>query len=83
MSTCAASWPPPGVGAQDHTSQQWAPTCWAVSRGQLAIQLCVGQAVPTRRQLCPQAFQCSLQLIVVVLQVLWAEPDPTSSLCGH
>ena len=39
--------------------------------------------MPTRGQLCPQAFQRGLQLVVAVLQVLWAEPDPSSSRCGH
>ena len=40
-------------------------------------------AVLIRGRLCPQALQGSLQLIVVVLQVLWAEPDTSSSHCGH
>lgn len=55
---------------QSLTSQDWAPTCWAMFREQPFLWLCMGTATPTRRQLCPQTFQCSLQLVVVVLQVL-------------
>ena len=40
-------------------------------------------AVPTRGCLYLQAFQGGLQLVVAVLQVLWAEPDTSSSHCGH
>ena len=64
--------PPP---SRPTTSKQSAPTCRAVSRGQAAV--------PTRGRLCLQACQGSLQLVVVVLQVLWAEPDTSSSHCGH
>ena len=35
--------------------------------------------MPTRGRLYLQALQGSLQLIAVVLQVLWAEPDTPSS----
>ncbi|CAM9228631.1 unnamed protein product [Rangifer tarandus platyrhynchus] len=40
-------------------------------------------AVLARSHLCLQALEGSLQLIVVVLQVLWAEPDTSTSHCGH
>ena len=53
------------------TSKHPAPTCRAVSQGQVAV--------PTRGRLCLQALQGSLQLIIVVLQVLCAEPDTSSS----